>query len=179
MNSPACAWAHRVGRSGILRRCLRNPCAPTLRRSAGLIPWRSPGGSPSMTRQSRLRWRLWSSGRDRHAILRRPLPRRKSEVEILSLMDTCLLVPNPEANGASDCGYYVLKSCGTARCEQRRKGRYPLEVFDIHQQPQLAESVQIVAIPRLIKVLPAPPAKVYWRHVKGGAGAAGLGSGKL
>jgi len=43
-----------------------------------------------------------------------------------------------------------------ALCEQRLKGRYQLEVVDIYQQPELAQGVQIIAAPTLIKVLPAP-----------------------
>lgn len=41
-------------------------------------------------------------------------------------------------------------------CEQHLKGRYHLEVFDIHQHAQLARDEQIVAVPTLIKRLPAP-----------------------
>jgi circadian clock protein KaiB len=41
-------------------------------------------------------------------------------------------------------------------CEEHLKGRYELEVIDIYQQPVLAEGEQIVAVPTLIKKLPAP-----------------------
>lgn len=41
-------------------------------------------------------------------------------------------------------------------CEQHLAGRYSLEVIDIYQQPQLARDEQIVAVPTLIKKLPAP-----------------------
>ena len=41
-------------------------------------------------------------------------------------------------------------------CEQYLKGRYDLEVIDIHQHPALARDEQIVAVPTLIKKLPAP-----------------------
>lgn len=41
-------------------------------------------------------------------------------------------------------------------CEQHLKGRYDLEVIDIHQHAQLARDEQIVAVPTLIKRLPAP-----------------------
>jgi circadian clock protein KaiB len=41
-------------------------------------------------------------------------------------------------------------------CEQHLKGRYDLEVIDIHQQAKLARDEQIVAVPTLIKRLPAP-----------------------
>lgn len=41
-------------------------------------------------------------------------------------------------------------------CEQHLKGRYELQVVDIYQQPELAQAVEIVAAPTLIKVLPGP-----------------------
>ena len=41
-------------------------------------------------------------------------------------------------------------------CEVELKGRYTLQVVDIYQQPELAKSEQIVAVPTLLKKLPAP-----------------------
>ena len=41
-------------------------------------------------------------------------------------------------------------------CEEHLKGRYDLEVVDIYQRPQLAREDQILAIPTLIRYLPAP-----------------------
>jgi len=41
-------------------------------------------------------------------------------------------------------------------CEQYLQGRYELEVIDIYQRPESAESEQIVAAPTLIKKLPLP-----------------------
>src|SRR5471032_2873106 len=41
-------------------------------------------------------------------------------------------------------------------CEEHLKGRYDLEVIDIHKQAHLARDEQIVAVPTLIKRLPAP-----------------------
>jgi circadian clock protein KaiB len=41
-------------------------------------------------------------------------------------------------------------------CEQHLKNRYDLEVIDVYQQPNLARSEQIVAVPTLIKRLPHP-----------------------
>ena len=41
-------------------------------------------------------------------------------------------------------------------CEEHLPGRYDLQVIDIYQQPELAERDQIVAVPTLIKQLPAP-----------------------
>lgn len=43
-----------------------------------------------------------------------------------------------------------------ALCEQRLQGRYELEVVDIYQHPQLAVDEQIIAVPTLVKLLPAP-----------------------
>ena len=41
-------------------------------------------------------------------------------------------------------------------CEEHLKGRYSLEVIDIHDQAGLARDEQIVAVPTLIKRLPQP-----------------------
>ena len=41
-------------------------------------------------------------------------------------------------------------------CEEYLHGRYQLEVIDICRQAQLARDEQIVAVPTLIKRLPAP-----------------------
>ena len=43
-----------------------------------------------------------------------------------------------------------------AICEERLQGRYELEVIDISQHPQLAIDEQIIAVPTLVKKLPAP-----------------------
>ena len=47
-----------------------------------------------------------------------------------------------------------------AMCEEELAGRYTLEVIDVHQEPHLAEKDQIVALPTLLKTLPAPLRKV-------------------
>ncbi len=41
-------------------------------------------------------------------------------------------------------------------CETHLQGRYELQVIDIYQDPQRAQLDQIVAIPTLVKELPAP-----------------------
>jgi circadian clock protein KaiB len=41
-------------------------------------------------------------------------------------------------------------------CEEHLKGRYELMVIDVFQQPVLAKDEQIIAVPTLIKKLPAP-----------------------
>lgn len=43
-----------------------------------------------------------------------------------------------------------------AICEEHLQGRYELEVIDIYQYPALAKDEQIVAVPTLVKRLPAP-----------------------
>lgn len=44
----------------------------------------------------------------------------------------------------------------TEVCEKHLQGRYSLEVIDLYQHPELAESEQIIAVPTLVKKLPAP-----------------------
>jgi circadian clock protein KaiB len=41
-------------------------------------------------------------------------------------------------------------------CEAHLKGRYSLEIIDIYQQKEMAETEQIIALPLLIKTLPLP-----------------------
>jgi circadian clock protein KaiB len=41
-------------------------------------------------------------------------------------------------------------------CKDHLDGRYDLEVIDIHKHAKLARDEQIVAVPTLIKKLPAP-----------------------
>ena len=41
-------------------------------------------------------------------------------------------------------------------CETHLQGQYELQVIDIYQQPALAKGDQIIAVPTLIKKLPAP-----------------------
>lgn len=71
---------------------------------------------------------------------------------------------------ARDKGQYVLRlyvagssprslrAIQNARqiCDEHLAGRYTLEVIDIFQQPSLARDDQIIAVPTLIKKLPAP-----------------------
>ena len=47
-----------------------------------------------------------------------------------------------------------------ALCEEHLRGRYDLEVIDIHQQPVLAKGEQIIAAPTLIRKLPVPLRKI-------------------
>ena len=41
-------------------------------------------------------------------------------------------------------------------CAEELGGHYQLEVIDLYQQPHLAQGEQIIALPALIKKLPAP-----------------------
>ena len=41
-------------------------------------------------------------------------------------------------------------------CETRLKGNYELEIIDVYQQPLIAQSEQVIALPMLIKVSPSP-----------------------
>ena len=45
-------------------------------------------------------------------------------------------------------------------CEEHLPGRYTIEVIDLLQQPQLAAGDQILAIPTLVRKLPAPLRKI-------------------
>lgn len=45
-------------------------------------------------------------------------------------------------------------------CEIHLKGRYKIEVVDLLKDPQLAQGDQILAIPTLVRKLPAPMKKV-------------------
>src|SRR5512140_2469546 len=47
-----------------------------------------------------------------------------------------------------------------ALCEEHLKGRYQIEVIDLLEHPQLARGDQIVAIPTLVRRLPAPVRKI-------------------
>lgn len=51
-----------------------------------------------------------------------------------------------------------LEAVGSIKtfCEKYLQGRYDLEIIDIYQHPELAQTNQIVAAPTLIKSLPAP-----------------------
>jgi circadian clock protein KaiB len=44
----------------------------------------------------------------------------------------------------------------SALCRQHLAGRYDLEVIDVQQHPELAESERLVATPVLVKELPLP-----------------------
>jgi circadian clock protein KaiB len=41
-------------------------------------------------------------------------------------------------------------------CEEHLRGRYHLEVVDVYEEPGLAKADDVIAIPTLLKKLPAP-----------------------
>jgi circadian clock protein KaiB len=45
-------------------------------------------------------------------------------------------------------------------CEERLPGRYEIEVIDLIEQPELARSDDILAIPTLVRRLPVPLRKI-------------------
>ena len=45
-------------------------------------------------------------------------------------------------------------------CEDQLNGKYRIEVIDLLEKPQLAKGDQIVAIPTLVRRLPAPVKKI-------------------
>jgi circadian clock protein KaiB len=45
-------------------------------------------------------------------------------------------------------------------CEEHLRSRYDIEIIDLLEHPQLAEGDEIVAIPTLVRRLPAPMRKI-------------------
>jgi len=45
-------------------------------------------------------------------------------------------------------------------CDEHLDGRYEIEIVDLLQKPQLARGDQILAIPTLVRRLPAPVKKI-------------------
>jgi circadian clock protein KaiB len=43
-----------------------------------------------------------------------------------------------------------------AICETHLTGNYELEIIDVYQQPLIAQSEQVIALPMLIKMSPSP-----------------------
>jgi circadian clock protein KaiB len=48
----------------------------------------------------------------------------------------------------------------TTLCEEHLAGRYEIEIVDLVEQPELARSDDILAIPTLVRRLPAPLRKI-------------------
>lgn len=62
----------------------------------------------------------------------------------------------------------------TRICEENLKGRYDLKIIDIYQQPRLAKSEQIIAVPTLVKKLPLPLRKFIGNMADNGRILVGL-----
>jgi circadian clock protein KaiB len=45
-------------------------------------------------------------------------------------------------------------------CEEHLAGKYEIEVIDLLEKPQLAEGDKIIAVPTLVRKLPAPLRKI-------------------
>ena len=69
----------------------------------------------------------------------------EEEMYVLKLFVTGIL-PN---------SIHAIKNAN-AICEQYLEGRYELEIIDIYQQPSLAITEDIIAVPVLIKKFPLP-----------------------
>ena len=57
--------------------------------------------------------------------------------------------------GASPNSIRAVENIKTI-CEEHLAGRYELEIIDIHQQPELAEGEDVIALPLMIKKSPLP-----------------------
>ena len=60
----------------------------------------------------------------------------------------------------SACAPLASIARATGEGQERKEGRYELEVVDIYQQPVLAKGEQIIAAPTLIKKLPMPMRRI-------------------
>lgn len=86
------------------------------------------------------------------------------------MSDDALPPDEPPSEADADPGYYRLRLyvagqtakslAATANlkrvCEDHLAGRYEIEVIDLVQNPKLAAGDQILAIPTLVRRLPAP-----------------------
>lgn len=59
-------------------------------------------------------------------------------------------------------------------CEERLQGRYRIEVIDLLLNPQLAKGDQIVAIPTVVRRLPAPMKRIVGNLSKNEGAVVGL-----
>lgn len=63
-------------------------------------------------------------------------------------------------------------------CDQHLAGQYEIEVIDLVEHPSLARSDDIVAIPTLVRWLPAPLHKVIGDLSDAERSSSGFGSGR-
>jgi len=59
-------------------------------------------------------------------------------------------------------------------CEEKLRGKYRIEVVDLLEKPQLAKGDQIIAIPTLVRKLPAPVKKIIGNLSKTASVVVGL-----
>jgi len=93
-------------------------------------------------------------------------PRARREPTTMILPDIAEAAPETELRGeAWELRLYVtgrspkcLAAIANLRhaCEQHLAGRYQIEIVDLLENPRLAASEQIVAVPTLIRSLPKP-----------------------
>lgn len=86
--------------------------------------------------------------------MKTPSNSRKSKAAALLDWDLRLYVAGP-----------TLKSVAAFRnlervCEEHLAGRYHIQVIDLMKNPQLAQGDQILAVPTLVRKLPAPMRKL-------------------
>jgi circadian clock protein KaiB len=62
----------------------------------------------------------------------------------------------------------------TEICDEHLKGRYELEIIDIHQRPVMLQGAQIIAAPTLIRKLPLPLRRLIGSMADKGKVLAGL-----
>ncbi len=80
----------------------------------------------------------------------------------LYIIDSTLPSQNAVANAHEICEHYL-------------HGDYCLDVIDLHQQPQLAQRDQVIAVPMLIKQSPLPVRRVIGDLSNADAVLIGLG----
>jgi circadian clock protein KaiB len=78
--------------------------------------------------------------------------------------------------GATPASQRAIKNVKSL-CDRHLKGRYELEIVDIYQRPELVHSVQIIAVPALVKVMPSPLRKFIGDMSKFEQSLLGLGVG--
>jgi circadian clock protein KaiB len=62
-------------------------------------------------------------------------------------------------DGASTSSIHAIETVRRV-CDEKLGGRVDLEIIDVHQQPDLVASDQIVAVPTLVRRLPGPPRQI-------------------
>ncbi len=85
---------------------------------------------------------------------RTPKPKTRSAAADKTVWDLRLYIAGQTAKSAA-----ALANLRKI-CEQHLHGRYQIRVIDLMKQPQLAKDDQILAIPTLVRMVPAPMKKV-------------------